>query len=95
MQSVILSDAARIGNLTWIFALPLKKPPLGDAGDRKVELVLEKGASITSRHLLDCSEQIWIGAHALVAGYGSQLITHAVCTQRNSGLGLFLSVAIA
>ena len=46
--------------------------------DRSPELILEKHAGISSRHLIDCTARVRIGAYATLAGFRSQLITHSI-----------------
>lgn len=46
--------------------------------DRKCELVLDEDAAITSRHIIDCNGGVYFGAHSLLAGMRSQILTHAI-----------------
>jgi acetyltransferase-like isoleucine patch superfamily enzyme len=74
-----LGANAIIGQLNWITGFPS-----GDSRhfahqvDRRPELILEPHAGISSRHLIDCTARVRIGAFATLAGFRSQLITHSI-----------------
>ncbi len=74
-----LGPHAIIGPLNWITGFP-KGPSkhFAHQPDRRPELIVERHAGISSRHLIDCTAQVRIGAFSTVAGYRSQLITHSV-----------------
>jgi len=74
MEAICLDEGAIISHLNWIYGIPAAQ--LG--GTRRSELHLHEGAGITRRHLIDCSEHVTIGRFALVAGYGTQILTHAI-----------------
>src|SRR4029077_14251611 len=46
--------------------------------DRRPELILGANAGISSRHLIDCTARVRIGAFAPVAGFRSQFVTHSI-----------------
>lgn len=77
MDRVALGRYASIGHLNWIYAIPRGLGFFEDT-PRRAELVLEEGATITNRHLVDCSGAVRVGRMALVAGYRSQILTHSV-----------------
>jgi carbonic anhydrase/acetyltransferase-like protein (isoleucine patch superfamily) len=81
LDRVVLAEHAGIGHLNWIYAI---SPDLGYFGEasRSAELILERAANITRRHIIDCSDQVQLGAFALVAGYRSQILTHSVSLNR-------------
>jgi acetyltransferase-like isoleucine patch superfamily enzyme len=70
---------AMIGQLNWITGFPS-----GDSrhfthqSERRPELILERHSGISSRHLIDCTARVRIGAFATLAGFRSQLITHSI-----------------
>ena len=41
-------------------------------------LIVEKHAGISSRHLIDCTARVRIGAFATIGGFGSQFVTHSI-----------------
>ncbi len=75
---------ATIDRANWITGFPL-----GDArhfahrAEREPALVLGAHSAITKHHHIDCTDRVEIGAFTTVAGYGSQLLTHAIDLERN------------
>lgn len=92
-EAVRLDDHAAIGSLNWIGG-----HPKGDDGhyvdetDRHPILHLERHASITTRHLVDCTGGITIGKFATVAGFRSQLLTHSIELARNKQTASHITV---
>jgi acetyltransferase-like isoleucine patch superfamily enzyme len=74
-----LGAHAFIGQLNWITGFPSgTSRHFAHQPDRHPELIVEKHAAITSRHLIDCTARVRIGAFATVGGFRSQLITHSI-----------------
>jgi acetyltransferase-like isoleucine patch superfamily enzyme len=70
---------AIIGQLNWITGFPSgHSRHFAHQPERKPELIIERHAGISSRHLIDCTARVRIGAFATVAGFRSQLITHSI-----------------
>lgn len=70
---------AIIGQLNWITGFPSgHSRHFAHQPERKPELIVERHAGISSRHLIDCTARVRIGAFATVAGFRSQLITHSI-----------------
>lgn len=68
-----------IGQLNWITGFPTgKSRHFAHQTDRRPELILAPHAGISSRHMIDCTARIRIGAFATVAGFRSQLLTHSI-----------------
>jgi len=69
-----------IGQLNWITGFPTggESRHFAHQADRHPELILEPHAGISSRHMIDCTARIRIGAFATVAGFRSQLLTHSI-----------------
>lgn len=80
MRSVSLGAGTRVGRLNVISAHPVYRR-LYPAG---AVLRLEDGVTLTSRHALDCSGGITVGAFSLVAGRGSVLMTHSIDAARDA-----------
>jgi carbonic anhydrase/acetyltransferase-like protein (isoleucine patch superfamily) len=79
MELVSLGEHASIGRLNWISAYPLNQPPhFAHLEARKPELIVGDHAAITHRHIIDCTEQVTIGAFATLAGYRTQILTHSI-----------------
>jgi len=54
MDAVILDPSSAIGHLNWIYGIPTYFHHLAHEPDRVAQLVLEEGAVITCRHMVDC-----------------------------------------
>lgn len=79
LEQLVLGAHASIGRLNWISAYPLNQPPhFAHMPDRKPRLSLGEHSAITHRHIVDCTEEVVIGAFTTVAGYRSQILTHSV-----------------
>jgi len=74
-----LGAHAIIGQLNWITGFPSgPSRHFAHQTDRHPELIVEAHAGISSRHLIDCTARVRIGAFATVGGFRSQLITHSI-----------------
>jgi acetyltransferase-like isoleucine patch superfamily enzyme len=74
-----LGAHAIIGQLNWITGFPTgSSRHFAHQTDRRPELILESHAGISSRHLIDCTERVRIGAFATLGGFRSQLLTHSI-----------------
>lgn len=74
-----LGAHAIIGQLNWITGFPTgTSRHFAHQTDRRPELIVEAHAGISSRHLIDCTARVRIGAFATVGGFRSQLITHSI-----------------
>jgi acetyltransferase-like isoleucine patch superfamily enzyme len=68
---------ASIGQFNWITS-GNADPRYFQGFDRRSELNLGEESSITSRHMLDCTDRIEIGRFTTLAGYRSTLLTHGI-----------------
>ena len=68
-----------IGNLNWVSGYPARDSTFfkADIG-RRPELIVGDNASITNRHLIDCTNLVQIGDFATCAGSRSQILTHSI-----------------
>jgi acetyltransferase-like isoleucine patch superfamily enzyme len=74
-----LQEQASIGRGNWITGFPTGGGRhFTHQPDRRCELVVERHAAITNRHLIDCTSSVRIGAFATVAGFQSQILTHSI-----------------
>jgi acetyltransferase-like isoleucine patch superfamily enzyme len=74
-----LGAHALIGQLNWITGFPLgASRHFAHQPNRQPELVLGAHAGISSRHLIDCTARVQVGAFATLAGFRSQIITHSI-----------------
>lgn len=77
-----LGEKSRLGNLNWITGFPADCTTFfKDELDRRPELVIADQASITHRHLIDCTNSVRIGRFATFAGFRSQILTHSIDLQ--------------
>jgi acetyltransferase-like isoleucine patch superfamily enzyme len=72
-----MKPKAVIGQFNWITA-GNTDPQYFKGFDRHSELILGEESSITTRHLLDCTDRIEIGRLTTVAGYRSTILTHSI-----------------
>jgi len=74
-----LGTHAIVGQLNWITGFPSgKSRHFAHQPDRRPELIVEQHAGISSRHLIDCTARVRIGAFATIGGFRSQLLTHSI-----------------
>ena len=74
-----LGAHAIIGQLNWITGFPSgPSRHFAHQPDRRPELIVERHAGISSRHLIDCTARIQIGAFTTIGGFRSQLLTHTI-----------------
>jgi serine acetyltransferase len=79
-----LAESALIGNLNWITGLSIKdKTFYSDEDHRRPELILDAHAAITNRLMIDCNNTIHVGRFSIVAGWGSQILTHSPDLKRS------------
>ncbi len=80
LASVCLQEHGFIGPLNWITAFPLGTGSRHFELDpeRKPRLIVERHAAITSRHLIDCTDEVRVGAFSTFAGFRSQILTHSI-----------------
>jgi len=79
LEIVKLGVSSRIGNLNWISGFPLKdKSSFSHQTDREPSLIIGNHASMTHRHLIDCTDKITIGDFTTIAGNRSYLLTHSI-----------------
>ncbi|TRW80539.1 acyltransferase [Mycolicibacterium sp. 018/SC-01/001] len=78
MSELTVGPRGRIGNLNWITGLPSDPNFFREEPERVSALVVGEDASITNRHLLDCTNRITIGRFATIGGFRSQFITHSI-----------------
>jgi len=80
-----LGDHATIGRSNWITGFPSGTPSRHFAHQphRRAELLLGTHAAITKHHHIDATNRISIGPFTTIAGYRSQLLSHAIDLQHN------------
>lgn len=84
LSRIVLEDEAQLGNFNRVAGvLPMSSGPFSDEPDRKPELVLHRHSAITHSHLIDCTNSVTIGAFATLAGWQTQILTHAIDVSAN------------
>ncbi|MGB5135681.1 MAG: acyltransferase [Prochlorococcaceae cyanobacterium] len=85
LDSIELGEKASIGRGNWITGFPTGtgSPHFAHQPDRRAELWLGDHAAITKSHHIDCTNRVSIGAFTTIAGYHSQLLSHAIDLQHN------------
>ena len=74
-----LGAHAIVGQLNWITGFPSgPSRHFAHQAERRPELIIDRHAGISSRHLIDCTARIRIGAFATIGGFRSQLLSHSV-----------------
>jgi acetyltransferase-like isoleucine patch superfamily enzyme len=80
LELLRLGERGRIGPFNWITAFPLGTRSRHfelDPG-RRPQLIVERHAAITNRHIIDCTDEVTIGAFSTFAGFRSQILTHSI-----------------
>ncbi|MGE0665702.1 MAG: hypothetical protein AB7O49_03995 [Sphingomonadales bacterium] len=79
LRNLTLGENARIGTFNWVFGMidGEGRHFVGEP-DRVASLVMEPESSLTSRHIVDCTNSVTIGAFSTVAGFASQILTHGI-----------------
>jgi acetyltransferase-like isoleucine patch superfamily enzyme len=75
-DEVRLGVRAGIGPLNWISSAPRSAGLFPGSPERRPRLALGDKAAITTRHILDCSDEIVIEPYAVLAGWRSLVVTH-------------------
>jgi acetyltransferase-like isoleucine patch superfamily enzyme len=79
LDSIEMSDFATIGRSNWITGYPSDSDKhFAHQTDRFPRLILREHSAITKNHHVDCTHEIRVGRFSTIAGYQSQLMTHAI-----------------
>lgn len=78
-----LEDSATIGHLNWISGYPRHRSQRFSSSDRMPSLEMGRHSALTQCHRLDCSDAIVIGDFSIVAGYGTQVLTHSINIEKS------------
>ncbi|WP_163400497.1 acyltransferase [Flavobacterium fluviatile] len=79
-DKVVLSAYASIARNCWIsgFTVGSNAAEFSTEVDRKAELWLGEHSKIITHHRIDCTNMVKIGKFVTVAGYDTQILTHAI-----------------
>lgn len=86
MDLLSMAAGAGISRANWVYATPSDASIYAHEPDRRPQLILEEGAGITNRHLIDCSATVRIGRYSMLVGAGTQVLTHAVTIRDNRAI---------
>lgn len=85
LEALEMGPHSSIGRSNWITGFPTgtHSPHFAHQPERHAELKLGAHAAITKHHHIDCTNRITIGPFTTIAGYSSQLLSHAIDLQHN------------
>ncbi len=85
LDALELCEQATIGRSNWITGFPTgtASPHFAHQPNRRAELLLGAHAAITKHHHIDCTNRVSIGAFTTIAGYHTQMLSHAIDLQHN------------
>lgn len=79
LNELFLDEWASLGSLNWITGgQPLCGDYFSHRPDRHPSVVIEAHGAVTSRHVIDATDSVRIGAFSIVAGYRCQILTHGI-----------------
>lgn len=84
LELIQMDKNSSISQKNWITGFPLaNKSHFKDFPDRKPFLIMKEDAAITKQHLIDCTDTVTIGEFTIVAGYGTQIMSHSMSLKAN------------
>ena len=85
LDSLELGEESSIGRSNWITGFPTGtgSPHFVHQPQRRAVLQLGEHTAITKHHHIDCTNRVSIGPFTTIAGYSSQLLSHAIDLQCN------------
>lgn len=85
LDRMVIGERSSIGRSNWITGYPTQGQlkHFTHQLDRISELIMGDHSAITKRHHIDCTNQIRMGNFVTIAGYSSQLLTHAIDLNEN------------
>lgn len=78
VDEVVLGEGAAIASRNRITAVPASSGVFTHSPHRRPALVMAPFSMITTGHEIDCSDLVELDEHAIVAGFGSQVLTHSL-----------------
>lgn len=78
LEELRLDAGASIASRNWIIGIPRSVDVFPNAPNRRPALILRAGAIVTDAHEIDCADRVELGAHAALAGFRSQILTHSL-----------------
>lgn len=78
IEEMTLGRGAYLGNKNWITGWPVDSRRAFQDSGRVPSFHIGDEAAITHSHRIDCTDKITVGAFTTVAGWNTQMITHAI-----------------
>jgi acetyltransferase-like isoleucine patch superfamily enzyme len=83
LDELTMGDESMISYLNWISGPPAGSGALKHSPKRRPALMMGRGAGISGRHIIDCTDTVTFGEFATMGGYRSVIVTHSVDLIRN------------
>jgi acetyltransferase-like isoleucine patch superfamily enzyme len=83
LEELVMGDESIISFFNWISGPPLDSGAFRHSPNRRPALVMGRGAAISGRHVIDCSDTVTFGEFASLGGWRSVIFTHSVDLIRN------------
>ena len=83
LEELTMGDETIISFFNWISGPPLGSGAFKHSPNRRPALIMGRGAAISGRHVIDCSDTVTFGDFASMGGYRSVVFTHSVDLIRN------------
>lgn len=80
LERLSLEEGCSLGGWNLVSSSPI----FGALYPNGAQLEMRKESAITTRHTLDCSGGIYLGAFSLVAGHGTEILTHSINLEMNA-----------
>jgi acetyltransferase-like isoleucine patch superfamily enzyme len=81
LRKLSLDEGAHLGSWNWITSANLRNPD--ETAVPPSTLLLGRYAAIASRHYIDCTGGVSLGAWSIIAGIRSTLLTHQISYKEN------------
>lgn len=78
LEELNLAAGASIGFFNWISGPSLESGAYPNSPKRRPALLMDEGATILQRHIVDCSDTVRFGKFAALGGYRSTILSHNV-----------------
>lgn len=86
LELIRMEKDSTICQRNWITGFPLRdKTKFKRFPDRKPYLLMGKDSAITKQHHIDCTDLVYIGDLSVIAGYGSQILSHSTSIKYDDG----------
>ena len=83
LDELVMGEESTISFFNWISGPPSGSGAFKHSPNRRPALVMGRGAAISGRHIIDCSDTVTFGDFASMGGWRSVIFTHSVDLIRN------------